>query len=106
MLFEPPEEMSVLEVSPLVNNGRVDDPHCWEPADAAVVDVPPLKLNGRRRCGRTISRRLGFDEGAGIHRTATMTLPAPIRPSVVCLRWIRADPCRHRRAFETRFGPP
>jgi putative SOS response-associated peptidase YedK len=43
------EEMSALEVSPLVNSGRVDDPRCCEPAGAVVVDVPPLKSHGRSR---------------------------------------------------------
>ena len=39
-----PEEMSSLEVSPLVNSGRVDDPRCCESAGSVVVDVPPLKI--------------------------------------------------------------
>lgn len=43
------EEMSALEVSPLVNSGRVDDPRCCEPAGAVVVDVPPLKLKMVRK---------------------------------------------------------
>jgi hypothetical protein len=36
--------MSALEVSALVNIGRVDDPRCCEPAGSVVVDVPPLKI--------------------------------------------------------------
>jgi len=39
-----PDEMSAVEVSPLVNTGRVDDARCCEPADSAPVDVPPLKI--------------------------------------------------------------
>jgi putative SOS response-associated peptidase YedK len=53
-----PEEMSALEVSPLVNSGRVDDPRCCEPAGS--VDVPPLKITRKEPVKQEDQATFGF----------------------------------------------
>jgi len=37
------EEMATLEVSPIVNSAKIDDPRCCEPVDSAPDHVPPRK---------------------------------------------------------------
>jgi len=54
------EEMSALEVSPLVNSGTVDDPRCCEPADAVVVDVPPLTIKRKESVQQEDQQTFGF----------------------------------------------
>jgi putative SOS response-associated peptidase YedK len=39
------QEMSALEVSPLVNSAGIDDPRCCEPGGPAQVNAPPLKIS-------------------------------------------------------------
>jgi putative SOS response-associated peptidase YedK len=55
-----PEEMSVVEVSPLVNSGRIDDPRCCEPAGSVVVDVPPLMVKRREPVQQDDQQTFGF----------------------------------------------
>ena len=51
------EEMSVVEVSPLVNSGRIDDPRCCQPGESPEV---PEKLKVTRREARPDQQTLGL----------------------------------------------
>jgi len=55
-----PEEMSALEVSSMVNSGRVDDPRCCEPAGSVLVDVPPLKITREKPVKQDNQQTFGF----------------------------------------------
>lgn len=55
-----PEEMAALEVSPLVNSGRVDDARCCEPLGSVVVDVPPLKIKRKEPVQQDNQQMFGF----------------------------------------------
>jgi len=54
------EEMSALEVSPLVNSGRVDDARCCEPAGSVVIDAPPLKIKRKAPVVQDDQQTFGF----------------------------------------------
>ena len=50
-----PGEMAAVEVSPLVNSARVDDPRCCEP-----LGVPPLKMVRNEPMKQEDQQTLGF----------------------------------------------
>jgi hypothetical protein len=56
----PPEGMSSLEVSALVNSGRVDDPRCCEPAGSVVIDVPQRKIKRKAPVRQDDQQTFGF----------------------------------------------
>jgi len=53
-------EMSALEVSSLVNSGRVDDARCCEPADSVPIDPPPLKVTRKPMVKPDDQQMFGF----------------------------------------------
>jgi putative SOS response-associated peptidase YedK len=54
------EEVSALEVSPLVNSGRVDDARCCEPAAAVEVNAAPQQIARKEPMIQAEQQTFGF----------------------------------------------